>query len=130
MSGAPGAQPVGGERAELSAQRRGWVDIPATAVEIHPNAALIILHHPEAGPLQVSIETEGLIGLHDNLTRVMYKTDTAGGSAGAPRFNSNWELVAIHHSRSGVGCEGIPLAAIVNLLDQRGKKHVLQIALL
>jgi hypothetical protein len=79
--------------------------------------------------LQVSIETEGLIGLNDNLTRVMYKTDTAGGSTGAPCFNSNWELVASPHSRSGVGCEGIPPAATVSLLDQRGNKHLLQIAL-
>jgi V8-like Glu-specific endopeptidase len=30
--------------------------------------------------------------------KVQYMTDTQEGSSGSPVFNSNWEVVALHHS--------------------------------
>jgi V8-like Glu-specific endopeptidase len=62
-----------------------------------------IIQHPEGGPKQ--------IGMHHNIVRfadaryVQYWTDTKRGSSGAPVFNEQWEVVALHHrwveSRTG-----------------------------
>jgi endonuclease G len=54
-----------------------------------------IIQHPQGGPKQ--------IGMHHNLVRfvddnvIQYWTDTMGGSSGSPVFNSDWELVGLHH---------------------------------
>ena len=36
--------------------------------------------------------------MHTGDTYVQYMTDTNDGSSGSPVFNSDWEVVAIHHS--------------------------------
>ena len=59
------------------------------------NDRVYIIQHPEGGPK--------MIGMHHNLVRhaddkvVQYWTDTKAGSSGAPVFNDNWEIIAIHH---------------------------------
>lgn len=55
-----------------------------------------IIQHPGGLAKQVA--------LHNNLvtfaneTRLQYLTDTQRGSSGAPVFNSDWDVVALHHS--------------------------------
>lgn len=55
-----------------------------------------IIQHPGGGYKQ--------IGLYHNIVTfsneqiVQYLTDTEPGSSGAPVFNSDWQLVALHHS--------------------------------
>ena len=81
----------------------------------------------------------GFLGSHlcdrliANGTRVTYTVNTEGGSSGAPCFNTDWELVALHHSgdpnfdpdHKPEYNEGIPIAAIVALLTERGKQNQL-----
>lgn len=38
---------------------------------------------------------------HTNERIVQYLTDTLKGSSGSPVFNSEWEVVALHHSGGG-----------------------------
>ncbi len=53
-----------------------------------------------------------------------YRTNTQLGSSGAPCFDMDWNLVALHHSGeaefSPTYNEGIPIAAVSALLRKRG----------
>ncbi|MDH3614237.1 MAG: serine protease [Gammaproteobacteria bacterium] len=54
-----------------------------------------VIGHPKGAGLAFS--------LHDNLLldhespKVHYRAPTEGGSSGSPVFNSNWDLIALHH---------------------------------
>ena len=69
----------------------------------------------------------GVIGVNANGTRLKYKVNTEGGSSGAPCFNTDWDLLALHHSgdpnfdsdHKPEYNEGIPIEAIVKLLTER-----------
>lgn len=54
------------------------------------------IHHPEGQPRQVSLRENRLTALLDQWMH--YETDTEQGSSGAPLYNSQWEVVGIHHS--------------------------------
>ena len=82
---------------------------------------LFIVQHPSGAPLKLALDTQAVLGLNANGTRVRYRTNTQPGSSGSPCFNSQWELVALHHSGIVRFNEGIPLARILDLLKQRGK---------
>jgi V8-like Glu-specific endopeptidase len=61
---------------------------------------------------------------------IQYLTDTMPGSSGAPVFNDNWQIVALHHSGGWIPepnsrsthfrNEGIRIAAIINDLIEAG----------
>ena len=58
------------------------------------------IHHPEGQPRQVSLRENRLMALDApalNGTWMHYETDTEQGSSGAPLYNSQWEVVGIHH---------------------------------
>ncbi|MEI6046228.1 MAG: effector-associated domain EAD1-containing protein [Chloroflexota bacterium] len=130
LRAAVGNQSVGEkEKAEPGAPLRKWIEVPAQPYDFTSNPALYIMQHPQGATLKLALDTEAIIGVNSNQTRVTYKTNTEPGSSGSPCFNSNWELVALHHSGNrGLNPaynEGIPLAAILALLEQRGLKSVL-----
>ena len=68
------------------------------------NDRVAIVQHPGGSPK--------MIGLHQNLVvqvgdpYVNYLTDTEPGSSGAPVFNEDWELVALHHAARDVDVGG------------------------
>jgi V8-like Glu-specific endopeptidase len=81
--------------------------------------------------MQVALDTQAIIKVNANRTRVQYRTNTLPGSSGSPCFNIDWQLVALHHSgdpadvaRAGFN-QGIPMAAIVALLKSRGRFDLL-----
>jgi endonuclease G len=57
-----------------------------------------IIQHPHGQPRQVVIQNNRLIDIDDELPYLTYEADTDGGSSGAPVFNRQWEVVALHHS--------------------------------
>ncbi|MGH2614249.1 MAG: effector-associated domain EAD1-containing protein [Thermomicrobiales bacterium] len=126
-AGAPGHDPVG-DRPDPESPPRKWVEAPAQPYAFVADTALSIVQHPQGGPLKLALDDDGVIGLNGNGTRVMYKTNTEPGSSGSPCFNSNWELVALHHSgdpnyspgHQPAYNQGIPFAAILQLLQDRG----------
>ena len=83
--------------------------------------------------MQLALDLQAVIKVNGNGTRVQYRTNTLGGSSGAPCFNKDWELVAMHHSGDPNFAplhhpefnEGIPLAAIKALLEARALTRVL-----
>ena len=56
---------------------------------------LNIIHHPNGERKQLSIRENQLIDMQPN--SIWYKSDTAPGSSGAPVFNDQWQVVALHH---------------------------------
>jgi hypothetical protein len=122
-----GAEPIGGHRGEAAAAKRGWIEVSAAGRAIEPGSPIYILQHPQGQPLKVAIDTEGIVAVNASGTRVSYRVDTEPGSAGAPCFSGEWNLIAMHHARqakTGLGV-GVPLEAIVKRLERRGLYHLL-----
>jgi hypothetical protein len=131
LEGSPGSTPAG-HKPDPRDPPRGWINVdkPAAAA---PGSPLLIMQHPDAAPLKLAMDMSGVIGLNGNATRLKYTINTEGGSSGAPCFNADWHLVALHHSgdpnfdagHTPEYNEGIPLQAILDLLAARGKRGLI-----
>lgn len=128
----PGAAPFGerpiGDKAEPGAPPRGAIPLPAGDRVFEPGAPLVIVQHPDRAPMKLAIESNAILEVNANGTRVTYRTNTDPGSSGSPCFNQNLDLVALHHAGDPRHAptyhpefnEGIPIAAVRDLLRQRG----------
>lgn len=133
LNGTPGQDPVGGATEDPSPVPRGWVEFPAEPYDFADQSALYIVEHPDGKPMQVALDTEAVIGLNGNGTRVRYTTTTEPGSSGSPCFGPDWQWVALHHAgdpkywagERPTFNEGIPASAIRRLLTERGKAGLL-----
>jgi V8-like Glu-specific endopeptidase len=54
-----------------------------------------VIHHPAGERKRVSLRDNRLVAMDDLWLR--YESDTREGSSGAPVFNDQWELIALHH---------------------------------
>lgn len=120
----PAGDEAVGEGAEPGAPARGWIEVPAESYVFRPDTPLFIVQHPAGAPLKLALDTRAVVGCNANGTRVTYRTNTEAGSSGSPVFDSNWQLVALHHSGDPAYRptynEGIPISALVRLLETRG----------
>ncbi|GHO96279.1 hypothetical protein KSF_063270 [Reticulibacter mediterranei] len=124
VKGTPGKDHV----QNLSSTTRGWITLPDD-VNLVPNTPLAILQYPGIPNLMLAIETSGIMTTNSNLTRVRYSTNTVEGSSGAPCFDADWNLIALHHCGDPKYenfykpqyNQGIPIIAICDLLNKRGK---------
>lgn len=115
------------------ARPRKWVDLPRVPHAFTPNSSLFILQHPDGKPLKLVLDTESVLGINGNGTRVRYATNTEPGSSGSPCFDADWNLIALHHSgdprysqlQPAQYNQGIPVAAIVDALTRADKLHLL-----
>jgi hypothetical protein len=124
IDGSPGTDPIGAKVAEPGAPTRGWVRLEESA-EYWPDSPLQILHHgqrPDGYALSLGIETRSIIGLNDNRTRLRHRTNTYDGSSGAPCFDADWKLIALHHAAgSGKHNVAIPIGLITEAVRKRTK---------
>ena len=58
-----------------------------------------ILQHPDRQPLKLAVSGNGVDKVIQERGLVQYSTRALGGSSGAPCFNDNWEVVALHHAQ-------------------------------
>jgi hypothetical protein len=84
--------------AEAVGEARGHLPLSNKAYPFRPRTPLFIVQHPDGEPIRVAIDTQAVLKVNGNRTRVRYRTNTLGGSSGSPCFDSSWELVALHHS--------------------------------
>jgi hypothetical protein len=115
-----GNQPALHQRAQAMgepAPKRGWLTPQSYIFNAQEQEPLFILQHPQlregepTDPLKVTL---GFVTGTPTSNRVHYNTNTMPGSSGSPCFRVNWDLVALHHSATGMPAnEGIPLKAIL-----------------
>lgn len=131
LSTAAATEPIGGAaNADPNASPRGFIEKPTAAHDFLKSPALFILQHPDGEPLKLAIDTESVIAVNPNGSRVRYRTNTEAGSSGSPCFDSKWNLVALHHLGDpnwGVPKfnQGIPFTAIQALLATTGAADAL-----
>ncbi len=84
--------------------------LPSRGMSIH------VLQHPNGQAMQAAFSNHGITGVYKQDSLIQYVSNTAGGSSGAPCFNDEWELIAMHHAQVaasfGIRCEGILFEAI------------------
>jgi hypothetical protein len=93
-----------------------------TAAERRPNPfePIILFHHGTAGPLKLAFGAVVPDSAPDvGNTSIAYKVNTEPGSGGAPCFNSELKVAAIHHSLSTSVSYGIEISAVRDHLWQR-----------
>jgi endonuclease G len=74
----------------------GWLPLIGATGKAANGEFLNIIQHPEGGPKQLALRENRLV---DKLEKYLhYESDTARGSSGAPVFNDQWEVVALHHA--------------------------------
>ena len=76
------------------------VVVCSTTSHLTPKDGLNVIQHPEGEVMQVSLSASGVVqaDVGQCRRRVWYVNRTQGGSSGSPCFNSDWELVALHHA--------------------------------
>ncbi len=99
---------------------RGWIALPRDAAPLPRDAPLLIVQHPEGGPMKMAMDTQAVIGPNANGTRIKYLANTDPGSSGSPCFTMEWEIVAMHHYgdpnwQRPLFNQGVP----INLIRQR-----------
>jgi hypothetical protein len=116
-----------GDRSKPPRTPRGWISLPdsSTTIELKPHQPLFIIQHPEGDPIKLALDTDAILSVNENKTRVRYTTNTEPGSSGSPCFDQNWKLIALHHAGDPNFApdhrpefnEGIPIEAIVKFLN-------------
>lgn len=74
----------------------GWLPLNADENKVIVGEKLNIIQHPSGERKQLALRENFLEDILDNFLH--YQTDTAPGSSGAPVFNDQWEVVALHHA--------------------------------
>jgi hypothetical protein len=119
LAGTPGAQAVPGR------STRGWLDLTADPPGLKHGLPLLILQHPAGQPIKQALDSEGVLAVNDNGTRVTYGVNTLRGSSGSPCFTWDLQLVALHHAGEpefGAGRnEGVPIALVAQHLRETGR---------
>lgn len=88
--------PVGGATGDEKAAPRGWIDANAAVPPVIAGNQVFILQHPRTEPLQLTIGT--VKEFNQRGTRMRYDANTKDGSSGSPCFDSDLNLVALHHA--------------------------------
>jgi len=123
----PAGRDTIGDKSNLAGEKRGFIPVPQTPFVPAAGSGLCILQHPSGGPMKLSIDDDGVLSANAGGTRLRYENNTQKGSSGSPCFTFKWELAALHHSgdpnfdpaHKPTYNEGIPMTAILNLLNER-----------
>jgi hypothetical protein len=73
-----------------------WGQLDLADMEVRVNDYVNIIQHPHGMPKQIALY-HNVVAFADD-SRVQYLTDTMPGSSGSPVFDSEWRVVALHHS--------------------------------
>ena len=125
-------------------ERFGWLPLIPKSGKTVDGEWVTMIQHPGGMPKQIAIHASQIVKLDPNKVKVNlehfihYSTDTEPGSSGAPLFNDQWQVVAIHHkavpkpgaasaaartrdrddSQRWLANEGVRVSAIFKLLER------------
>ncbi|MFN9660527.1 MAG: lipase family protein, partial [Cyanobacteriota bacterium] len=74
----------------------GWLPLIEYTGKLLVGETVNIIQHPNCEPKQMAIRHNQVVDALELFLH--YQTDTDPGSSGAPVFNDQWEVVALHHS--------------------------------
>jgi hypothetical protein len=122
----PGNEPIKGSLDRV----RGWIEIPGKPATFTDEGPLFIVQHPDGKPLKMALATNGIIRLSDNGLRLRHRTNTEPGSSGSPCFDSDWNLVALHHAGDPNWVkpewnQAIPISVIRTHWQETGKLSII-----
>lgn len=105
-----------------------WGALRLQRTDLQKGARVNIVQHPMGGHKQIALYHNIVLYVDEN--RIQYLTDTLPGSSGSPVFDSQWNVVALHHSggylrepgtkRVYYRNEGILINAVINGLVNAG----------
>src|SRR5262249_35649470 len=74
----------------------GYITLNGEVGKVINGEYVNVIQHPNGGPKKFALRENRVV---DGLTNFLhYSADTAPGSSGAPVFNDQFEIVALHHS--------------------------------
>lgn len=76
----------------------GYLTLNPTPGKAAVGEYLTIIQHPNGERKQVCVRENKLLEYDETLPRLIYATDTVGGSSGSPVFNDRWQVVALHRA--------------------------------
>lgn len=77
----------------------GFNPLTATTGEILAGESVTIIQHPGGDLKQIALRENRVLRFPNTGDEFLYyETDTTPGSSGAPVFNDQWEVIALHHS--------------------------------
>jgi hypothetical protein len=122
------AAPVGEQQVEGAP--RGWITLPKTVLPLPTDAPILIVQHPEGTPMKLALDTQAVIGLNGNRTRIRYRTNTDPGSSGSPVFTMDWDIVALHHYgdpnwQNALFNQGVPIELVSQRIANSGFEKAL-----
>jgi hypothetical protein len=100
----------------LAHSHQGGVEL-SRLKDYAPGSPLHILQHPSGESMKLALSQNGVVSTDKKSGKIKYVTATSGGSSGAPCFDGDWNLVAIHRAEKATAFgsvrEGVLLEAIV-----------------
>jgi len=118
----PGAQPIGGARAESSAALRNW--LKPGGESFAPNEQLIIVQHGMSGSLRLALGTVLEPGGNGE-PYFTYDANTGPGSSGSPCFTGDLRLIGMQLGTRGRANYGARISAIMEDLGRRNLGHLM-----
>src|SRR4051812_46591801 len=115
---------------QLQGAARGWIALPKAVLPLAADVPILIVQHPEGSPMKLAMDTQAVIGLNGNGTRINYRTNTDPGSSGSPVFSMDWDLVALHHSGDPAWVnptynQGVPIELVRQRIEASGFANAL-----
>jgi Trypsin-like peptidase domain len=109
---------------------RGWIALPKAGLPLAADGPILIVQHPQGTPMKLAMDTQAVIGLNGNGTRINYRTNTDPGSSGSPVFTMDWDLVALHHSGDPAWVnptynQGVPIELVRQRIEAGGFANAL-----
>jgi V8-like Glu-specific endopeptidase len=110
---------------QVDGAARGWIALPKAVLPLTADGPILIVQHPQGTPMKLAMDTQAVIGLNGNGTRINYRTNTDPGSSGSPVFTMDWDLVALHHSGDPAWVnptynQGVPIELVRQRIEANG----------
>ncbi|MBP6787802.1 MAG: DNA/RNA non-specific endonuclease [Candidatus Promineofilum sp.] len=74
----------------------GFLPLHETKGKVLVDEYVAVIQHPGGAPKKIALRNNKVVDMFDDF--VHYTTDTDRGASGAPVFNDQWQVVALHHA--------------------------------